>query len=303
MSQEDVESFESQTLYDVVLAEGFLFTLPTRAELIQKICALLKPGGLAVISFIDRYGCLLEITRKLILHRACQLAAVDDPHSKASLEIAKQLYGQDFSRISVSRPFEAWWKDSLVNPLFCSPYLWSYEDLLPLVEEVGCEFYSSSPQWNSTDHFSWYKQTSETNIRHQHPLKDWARVFPYFITGIRPLNNIAVPPTPEVLNSVFELTTQISEYVATFGAQIDSVIYPHSLEMYLNKSQDPRVVRFNSEMKNLYAASRSDKLEDLVSAYHESGVLRNLWGTHYHYICFSKQFNSTVEPRSVLLPT
>jgi SAM-dependent methyltransferase len=290
--QEDIDGFESKTHYNLVLAEGFLFTLPNRDEMVEKIGSLLVPGGLAVTSFNDRYGSLLEMTRRMLLWRACQLAAVDDVHSAASLELARRLYWQDFAQLNASRPFEAWWKDMLVNPLFASAYLWSYPELLPLVERAGCEFYSSSPKWDSIEYFTWYKNVGDAKSRHQRLLDDWTKAFPFFLTGLCPSKGGFEPATAEVVDSVSKVVTQISEYTTASSSSIDSVLYPSLLDEYFSKSKDLRLRRFNSEIKKLYETVRSCQLDDLLSVYHSTKYVRNLWGAPYHYICFNKLASS-----------
>ena len=285
--QEDIESFDSKRLYDIVLAEGFLFTLPNRDEMVYKISRLLVPGGLAVISFNDRYGILIELTKRLIVWRACQLAGID-VHSIDSLGLAKRLYWEDFAQLNASRPFEVWWKDMLVSPFVISPYLWSYSELLSLIEEVDCEFHSSSPKWSSIDHFTWYKNILDSQSRHQCLLDDWARFFPFFLTGLRPSNGEFERANPKVIASVSKLIAQISEYTTVPNSSVDAVLYPSQLDEYFNRCEDSRLRRFNSEMKRLYEAVRSCQLDDLISAYHGAQHVRTLWAAPYHYICFSK---------------
>lgn len=283
--QEDIASFEPRTLYDVVLAEGFLFTLPNRDEMVQKIGSLLVPGGLAVISLNDRYGGLLEMTRRMILWRACQLAAVDDVHSEDSLELARRLYWQDFAQLNASRPFEVWWRDSLVNPLFSC--FWSYPELVPLIERAGCEFYSSSPKWASLDHFAWYKNVPDSKDRHARLLDDWARVFPYFLTGLPPVGREAQAAPREVIDAVADLVAWVSEYTREYSGPLDSLVYPPALDKYLASLGDPALTEFNADLKRLYETAVSGRLDDLLRVYHGTST-RNLWGTPYHYICFSK---------------
>ncbi len=286
--QETIESFESKTLYDIVLAEGFLGTLPNRDQMVQKISTFLRPGGLAVISFGDRYGCLLEMTKRMILWRACQLGKIDNVYSQDSLELARWLYEQDFARLNSSRSFEVWWKDTLVNPFVSSATRWSYPELLPLVESIGCEFYSSSPKWASIDHFTWYKNVLDKKSRHQSILDNWSRIFPFFLTALPPSNEEIESATFEVVDSVSELMARISRYTTTLNSSIDSMLYPFVLDEYLGKSKDLRLLRFNQEMKSLYNAVKCCQLDDLISAYHSTKFVRNLWGAPYHYICFSK---------------
>jgi len=288
LPQTGIEQFESETRYDLVVAEGFLYTLPNRDELIQKIGNLLTPGGLAVISFNDRYGIWIELTRRMLLWRACQLAKIDDIHSEGSLKLAKQLYGEDYAKLNASRPFDAWWKDTLVNPLLTSPYLWSYLELIPLIEKIDCGFYSSSPKWSSIEHFGWYKNVLGRKDRHQRLLDNWAGVFPRILTGLRIPDGAIGPATSETIDSVADLITQISEYTTTLDASIELVSYPPLLDEYLSQGKDPNLSRFNSEMKQLYAAAKSSQPDDLIAAYQRSESVRNLWGAPYHYICFSK---------------
>jgi len=286
--QETMESFEFKKLYDVVLAEGFLYMLPNRDQMVQEISRSMRSGGLAVISFGDRYGCLLEMTKRMILWRACQLGKIDDVHSQASLELARRLYGEDFAKLNASRPFEVWWKDALVNPFVRSATRWGYPELLALVERAGCEFYSSSPKWTSIDHFTWYKNVPDRKTRHQGILDNWSRIFPFFLTGLPPSSGRIEPATSEVIDSVAELTAQILRYTTTLNSSIDSVVYPSVLDECFDESKDFRLLHFNREMKSLYKTARSCQLDDLISAYHDTKYVRNLWGAPYHYICFSK---------------
>lgn len=176
----------------------------------------------------------------------------------------------------------------MVNPFLTSVYLWSYPELLPLVEGMDCEFYSSSPRWVSIDHFTWYKNVPDRKTRHQGILDNWSRIFPFFLTGLPPSNEGMEAATSEVIDSVAELTAQISRYTTTLNSSIDSMLYPSALDEYLGRSKDSRLLHFNREMKSLYKTVISCQLDDLISAYHHTKYVRNLWGVPYHYICFSK---------------
>lgn len=290
LRQEDMESFESDNSYELIIAEGFFSTLPNRDEMFKKVVGLLARGGLAVISFNDRYGSLLEFTRRVVLWRACQLAKIKDMHSQASLEMARQLYRQDFEQLNASRPFEAWWKDTLVNPFFAFPHLWSCGELLPLIKETGCEWYSFSPKWALTEHFRWYKNIVDAETRYRYLLDDYRRVFSFFLTGFYPLNEKAEPAGYPAVDSVSGLIARISEYTLGSSSSIDKIEYPAPLDEYLKGYKDTRLKDFNSEMQRLYKALRSVPLKDLISTYVNTKYVRNLWGVPYHYICFSKSY-------------
>ncbi len=285
----DIAGFESQGSYDVVLAEGFLNTLSNRDEMFLKICNFLTPGGLGVISFDDRYGHLLEVVRQMILKRACQLKEIDDAHSRASLELARALFGEDFAQLNASRPFEAWWEDALLNPFVSWKHFWTYQKFIPLLDEAGCEFYSSSPKWASLDSFLWYKNVSNKEDRHQRLLNDWYRNFSYFLTGLPSSSGEIEPATPDVVEAVSKLVERISEYISSDNLSIDSVSYPLQLDNYLRKSRIEELLLFNEEMKKLFDVIKSPYFADLISCYHGTKYVRMLWGVPCHYICFSKR--------------
>ncbi len=285
----DIEAFTSDRLYDVILAEGFLFTLPDRDEMVQKISQLLNPRGFTVISFNDRYGLLLEMTRRAILWRCYQLANINDEHSDEALTIAKQLYEEDFSRLNASRPFAAWWKDVLVNPFLTSSYFWSYSDLIDLGKSCNLEFYSSSPKWDEIDSFKWYKNVLSSESRCTILLDRWRQFFPFFLTGLPPATGgIELPASWEVVESVSQFVDRLSEFTTALDRPISNVVYPETLEEYLSQHPDERLSQFNREMKTLYDVAKSSGFDDLISAYQSAQQLRNLWGSPYQYICFSK---------------
>lgn len=286
LSADDIRQFRSDSLYDLVIAEGFLYTLPNRDELLQKLCKLLAPGGRAIISFNDRYGMLMEATKQMLLSRTCQLTGVDDALSNASLELARRLYGADYTRLNASRPFETWWKDTLVNPFVHSAYLWSYPELLALVEKEGAEFCSCSPQWVLMDRHTWYKNVLDRAQRQHQLLEDWSTALPFFLTGKRPPDGSG-SASSKVIRAVSDLVAQISEYTDR-ACSIESILYPPALDQFLSRSGHAELRDFNSELKQLFEAVQSDSVDSLIATYHDTKSIRGLWGAPYHYLCFGK---------------
>lgn len=289
---ETIQEFATSQLYDLVVAEGFLFDLPDRDEMFSKIVGFIKPYGLGIISFIDKYGGLMEWTKKAILWRACQLSGIDDIESDASLKIAERLFGQDYSRLKASRPFEAWWKDTLVNPLAVFSSCWSYLEILSKLENLDCEFYSSSPKWVFMDQFKWYKNVSSSLELKNVMLEQFASVFPYFLTGIPITRQSALLASGEVIESFSNLTHLLLDYSQARNplinpVSVDSIEYPVEVADYLDKYPDPGLQTFNKELKEIINMLKEEKLEEFIN-YYRSTSISGLWGTPYHYICFQK---------------
>jgi SAM-dependent methyltransferase len=284
-----VEDYPSDQSFDLVLAEGFLNTLPNRDELLLKISSLVKPGGFGVISFVDRYGSLLEMTRRMILWRSCQLAGIDDLLSGRCLDLARRLYAEDFARLPASRAFETWWKDTLVNPFVAPNYLWSYPELLALHDRAGCQFHSSSPRWSLVDHFGWYKNCDTTATRHARVLDDFRRMLPFFLTGLPAAGrDHPAAASDGVLGAVAGLIAEAGEFALDLAAPIDRVAYCTVLDTYLRDGTGPRWRQFAGEMKGLFEAAHGPGLDSLVEAYARAECVRGLWGVPYHYLCFTR---------------
>ena len=284
----DIAGFEANQQYDVMLAEGFLSALAERDQAVLKLGSLVKPGGLGVISFDDRYGSLMELLRQMIFRRVRQLARVEDPHGEQSLELARGLFAEDFGRLNASRPFAAWWEDVLVSPFVSWKGLWCYHEVLALLEQADCEFYSSSPRWVSVDNFTWYKNVADRRHRHERILEQWNSCFAYFLTGMM-IDEGAIGPAPvEVVESVDELIKSISGFVFSDDILADELHWPDLLDEYLGRCQDAGLKAVNSEIKGVFEAVQGDDLEKVSAGYQQTEFLRNLWGTHGHYISFIK---------------
>lgn len=286
--QESVEDYNPQDVYGLVIAEGFLNHLKARDMVLQKICSFVAQNGLGIISFDDRYGHFLEIARKFIFHRVLHLSGINEIHSENSLDLARNLYLEDFEKLNASRPFVAWWQDVLLNPFVSWEYLWSYQDVLPIIEEGGCEFYCSSPKWVSTDDFSWYKNTLDRKKRHQAILEEWKRMLSFLLTGLPPRSRQVEPVSDEVIGSVSNLVKQMSSFVALPGALTDAISYPGALDDYFKASNEAELLGFNEEMKRVLEAANSSDADGIVNAYKSMKILRKLWGAPYHYISFIK---------------
>jgi hypothetical protein len=199
--------------------------------------------------------------------------------------LARKLYGDDFAQIAASRPFDSWWQDSMI----CTNHkLWSYQEILPLIQEADCEFYSTSPKWEKINHFNWHKNVYTPTERYRLLMQNWEHAFPFFLTGFLPTDNEIPLPSLEVLQAVSNVVSEISEYTTSQVSDAATPAYPAELHKYLSNFVDEGVNQFNTDMERIYQAARGDNLENLVTAYHRCDVLRKCWGSAYHYVCFVK---------------
>lgn len=282
-----VEDFSSDRLFDLVLAEGFLYTLPNRTEVLQRIVSFIKQGCFGVVSYNDRLGGFLEYLRRVLLFRACELASVSDTQSDACLELARGLYGADFARLKASRTFEAWWRDTLVNPFCRSQHTWSLPELVDILYREGCEFYSSSPKWSTANMYRWYKDVPTSDEHRQLVTQDWRNSFPYFLTGLRPQSGWPTV-SAAVLEDVANLVTTVCDRELNAQSEHAPVAYPQSLYDCFQASADGRLLQLNMEWPKLLAALAGRDLLKLQQSYVDAKQTRSLWGTAYHYLSYQR---------------
>jgi hypothetical protein len=285
-----MDAFTSEQTFDLVIAEGFLYTLANRDVLLRKMIRLIGPGKYGVISINDQYGGLIELLRRAILFRACLLSGIKDVQSEPSLRLARQLYADDFARLNSSRTFGAWWKDTLVNPFYVTEYLWSFPAVLAILRDEGCDFYSSSPVWATSEHYKWYKNLTPPADRYDSVLRDWRASLAYFITGIRPARGREEPAEAEVVDALAAVTAGLSDASRMPESAAQPPLYPLELNQYLARHADPMVQAVNGELKDVFRALHEPRADALCAAYARAGTLRSLWGTAYHYICFQRTY-------------
>jgi SAM-dependent methyltransferase len=289
-----IDGFMSDCQFDLVVAEGFLYTLANRAELLAKIAHFVRPGCFGVISFNDRCGGLLEYLRRAILFRACELAGVGDVQSDACLALACGFFKEDFARLHSSRTFEAWWRDTLINPFCRSGHLWSLPEVLDVLHAQGCEFHASSPAWLTADLYMWYKNIIAPDNRRQQLMTAWRQNLPYFLTGLTPEGNNHVMVTEGLIRDVARLVTTLCDWEIQPGRAGVDLKFPDSLDRYMTESGDIRLHQACKEWQGMIAALGGGSLEGLCRTYESAALTRQLWGTAYHYVCFQRSLDTLV---------
>lgn len=283
--QTDLQAFETIETYDIVIAEGFISTLPDRDQVLAKILGLIKPMGFGIISYNDLCGGLLEMLKRAILHRIYSLQKINDLQSEQALRIAEELFLDDFNQLNASRSFETWWRDTMVAPVYTDRQLWSFPDILTVLQAGGAVVHNTSPRWSSLEDFTWYKNAPNHARLNEQFREEWKRHLAYFMTGFR-LNSGVVPDL---------LITDIAGLVRTLSRLGDGDTDPgclvsqgQSLLSYLRSIQDPRCKRISEELSLLFELLAGTSSRGLLDGYHHSIEVRNAWGTAYHYLCFQK---------------
>jgi predicted O-methyltransferase YrrM len=151
----DVLAYQSDERYDVVVAEGFIYTVkPTRAWL-DLFRRLLRDHGLFLITYYERSGALFELALAA-LHRVYRAATGDD-----AVTAAEHLYRAKWDAIPHTRAFASWVMDVLENPFVRSATCLDAATFAAEVATAGFAFHATFPAYDDPLAIGWHKRVPD----------------------------------------------------------------------------------------------------------------------------------------------
>jgi hypothetical protein len=166
LRSDDIEAFAGDLKYDLIDAEGFIYTVQPTSLWLGTFSRNLKSGGYAVVSYYETRGTFIELVLKAI-HSSCKaLTSLD------SLAAAEKLYQTKWDSIPHTRAFSSWVRDVLENPFVRLRYFLDAADLCRLASDHDFELHSSWPLYRDALDIYWHKkallpeETLRRNINH-----------------------------------------------------------------------------------------------------------------------------------------
>ncbi|MBB4426066.1 SAM-dependent methyltransferase [Bradyrhizobium sp. CIR48] len=148
----DVEGFSSDRRFDIIDAEGFIYTVQPSEKWLGIFHRLLNPDGYAVVSYYERYGGFFELALKAI-HAAGKALT-----GRAPLETAKLLFEEKWDSIPHTRSFESWLMDVLENPFVRHRYFLDAATLCAAAHQQGFDVHSAWPAYRDSLDIYWHKK-------------------------------------------------------------------------------------------------------------------------------------------------
>jgi hypothetical protein len=257
-----IESFETDQQYDFVIAEGFIHALPNRSMTINKLKKLSK--GLVIVSYSCAFGNLFEALKRYVFKRCLENINSGENYGV----IAEQLYKEDFDRLGSARTFDSWVQDILINPAAESSMLDRFDELYPLIQGEGFEYFSGSPAWDQRSHHQWYKNGTSIDL-----LDEWRRNIGFFITG-----STDVRFTYKQIEMIASLTSKMLDYSSSVG---DST--PADITDGFSGCDHPLL----SDIHHTLEVASTRDADELVMCYLNSNS-RKYWGMPHHYVVLSR---------------
>ncbi|WP_407122899.1 class I SAM-dependent methyltransferase [Bradyrhizobium sp. STM 3561] len=148
----DVEGFRGQRRFDLVDAEGFIYTVQPTETWLRIVHDLLNPDGYAVVSYYERYGGFFELALKAIHAAAKALTGLPPEDS------AKRLFDAKWNSIPHTRRFESWLMDVLENPFVRYRYFIDAATLRTSANALGFDVHAAWPSYDDTLAVYWHKK-------------------------------------------------------------------------------------------------------------------------------------------------
>lgn len=149
-----IEEFNNDKYYDIIIAEGFIHAISNAKEIVSKLCTMLKPNGIIVITCMDKCSTLVEQIKRLVVN--INTKNIDSYEEK--VKFYTDFFEPQFSKLEgMSRSIEDWVKDDMLNPAFYNNDLLSLEEAIDIFPNNY--YVLGSSQRIFTD-YSWYKDLS-----------------------------------------------------------------------------------------------------------------------------------------------
>lgn len=152
ISGESLTTFNSVKKFDLIDAEGFIYTIQPHNLWIKKASDLLKIHGLFVVSYLELYGSFIELLTKAIYQQIIFTSGYSD-----DLTTAQMLFAPKWDSIQHTRKFESWYMDVIKNPFVRKKYLIEPVSLLRELQCSGFLLYSSFPNYQDVLEMQWIK--------------------------------------------------------------------------------------------------------------------------------------------------
>lgn len=202
--------FAAPHKFDIIDAEGFIYTIQPNSAWIKKTGECLERGGFLIISYMELYGSFIEL-----LTKALYKVIARNPNYGAGIETAKRLFLPKWNRVQHTRTIDSWFMDVIENPFVRRKYFIDPIELLRDMHTGGFRLYSSWPNYRDTLTMQWIKAplNQETELQSSISFVERSRLS--HLLGC----NCFLPGTNEGLAKQLSLLMQITDDLIDASSQ------------------------------------------------------------------------------------
>lgn len=281
----DLLSFSDERQYDFIDAEGFIYTVKPTEAWLKIFAKQLRPGGLFLISYIERHGAFVEASMKAA-HRV--LLDITGAHSEVA---AEQLFASKWRAFPSSRPFSTWIKDILESPFIRQKYFLDGGELCRAALAHGFVLHSSWPVYHDATSVYWFKHSPPPEERLTHDLEQIARARIGHMLGcrawlVRGLEQ-ALPLIAALVDDVDCLVeASNNELAEKVALNIDQLCQLINGDNALTDGDRPK--RILTMLANLFRLLAAGNAEAISSFCNSDPTFIAEWGLPSHFAVFRK---------------
>jgi hypothetical protein len=297
----DVEGFRSDRRFDIIDAEGFIYTIQPSEIWLRVFQRWLNPDGCGVISFYERNGAFFELTLKAI-HAAGKALT-----GRPAVEAAKLLFEPKWDSIPHARAFESWVMDVLENPFVRNRTFIYAGDLCGAANALGFDIHASWPSYRDTLDIYWHKKINADDDKLRRSSKHLQRSRLSFFGG-RKLYLVGQDETVESIGAAIErLMCDVDAMIddplgETLARVISGLVTLRGLvaeaEIFADDRADVEAVitTLDSFLAIFSAIARRD-IVSLASLTQSDPDFINIWGQPNHFLVLRKRSELAPEGR------
>jgi hypothetical protein len=283
-----VSEFSSIDKFDVVIAEGFIYTVQPSTVWVRKLGECLHADGLALVSYMDFYGVFLELLQKAIYQSVKRSNSFGD-----GIETAKKIFLSKWNSIPHTRTIDSWFMDVIENPFVRMKYMIDPVELLGQMYAEGLRLFSSWPTYRNMLSMDWIKKpyTEEEEMNESISFIKRSRLS-FFMGHVcfLPINseelNLNIKRLVEITDGLIDaesktdcataisILNDILAFITTHKPLIEKSEYVHDLLMM---------------MKNVFLFIKDKDADGLVKFCQTDKLFIDNWGSGTHNVIFQKR--------------
>ena len=280
-------AFTPARKFDLVVAEGFIYTVKPTHAWIAKCADCLETDGFLVVSYIEASGAFMELLLKAIYRRV-----VADSAHPPGLEAARLLFQPKWDSIPHTRSLASWFMDVIENPFVRLSYCIDPAELLRSMSVSGFRLYSSWPGYRDALDVRWIKAPyrADEDLRASMAFVEQNRLSQFL--GMKCFLPEAVPALSDSVRTLIEMTDGLidepspdvsaaaADRVRGLAARLADIRPVGSPE---DRAAAAKILSMMARMFDLMARNRPD---GLVDACRTDGVFLATWGMPTHHGVF-----------------
>ncbi|MBL8024242.1 MAG: methyltransferase domain-containing protein [Elusimicrobia bacterium] len=291
LSESNVTAFhapgDQKSQYDVVDAEGFIYTVRPEKQWMDLFSFLLKPGGVVILSYMEKYGSFFELFLRVIHNHVRRLTGIEANRSARDLYLAK------WNSIPHTRSFESWVMDVIENPFVRLHFLFEPYDLCRKMSSSGFTLYSSWPFYRNALELGWHKKrvSALEQLDSTKAFLHRSRVSHFFgvpLFSVRPSLETCLEKTLHLVDGLIdnvneEAVKELKSYLADLSRWVEDEV------LYARPSDRKKALLSIVSVKSILDLLVAGDVHALKIFCNTDAGFTGMWGMPVHYSVFEKQ--------------